>query len=176
MLLNIGYSWGLKNIVILDVMIVASGFVLRAVAGALVIGVQASDWLILCTLSLALLISIGKRRQEIGMLADRIGNHRATLSEYPLPYLDVLMAILASMTIMNYSLYAVSEHTIQLFGSNRLIWTVPTVFYGVARYLYLSFRHGEGGDPAKLLVTDRPTFVNALLWTVTVCLVIYMRF
>lgn len=173
--LNFGYSFGLKNVVIMDVMIVALGFVLRAVAGALVIGVRPSDWLILCTLSLALLLSVGKRRQELGLLLHDLEAHRDVLTKYSVGLVDVLLAMLAAVTIMTYSTYTVSEHSTELFGGSRLIFTVPMVFYGVARYLYLAIRSREGGDPASLLFTDRHMLWNAVAWVAVVCVVIYVR-
>jgi 4-hydroxybenzoate polyprenyltransferase len=173
LLLSIAYSLGLKQIVILDVMVVASGFVLRAVAGAIVIGVQASHWLILCTLMLALLVAFGKRRQELILLNNDAPNHRAILGAYTTQLLDLMMAITSAASVITYSLYTMASETVARVGSRNLILTVPFVLYGVFRYLYLVHRREGKEDPARLFVTDLPMLVNALLWVIAVCFIIY---
>lgn len=172
-ILNIAYSFGLKRMVIVDVMVIALGFVFRAVAGAVVIGVATSPWLILCTLTLALLVGFGKRRHELSLLGSDAQNHRASLESYSLPFLDMMMGISGATAVVTYSLYTLAAETVARVGTHYLVLTVPWVMYGIFRYLYLVHQQKEGGDPSHLFVSDRPTLVNAILWAVTVCLVIY---
>jgi 4-hydroxybenzoate polyprenyltransferase len=172
-LLNVAYSFGLKHVALLDVMLIAMGFVLRAVGGAAAIGVGASPWLILCTLMLALLVGFGKRRHELGLLEENARRHRASLDGYSLPLLDLLMGISAGASVVMYALYTLADETVARFGSANLILTIPFVLYGVFRYLYLVVQARRGGDPARLFVSDLPTLVNGLLWVGVVCYLIY---
>ena len=172
-LLNLCYSLGLKNVVILDVFSIGLGFVLRAVAGAYAVGVAPSDWLILCTLSAALLIGFGKRRHEAGLLQQDAAQHRATLQEYTLPFANAMVTMLAGVVIVTYCIYAVSQHPGSVPGSAGMVFTTPMVFYGVLRYLYLAMKADQGGDPAQLLVSDLPSLLNCVAWAVTVCAAIY---
>lgn len=174
-ILNIAYSFGLKRMVIVDVMVIALGFVFRAVAGAVVIGVATSPWLILCTLTLALLVGFGKRRHELSLLGGDAQAHRASLESYSLPFLDMMMGISGATAVVTYSLYTLAAETVARVGTHYLVLTVPWVMYGIFRYLYLVHQQKEGGDPSHLFVSDSPTLVNAILWAVTVCLVIYYR-
>jgi 4-hydroxybenzoate polyprenyltransferase len=170
---NIAYSLGLKRAVVLDVMIVASGFVLRAVGGAFVVGVKPSEWLMLCTLMLALLMSFGKRRHELTSLEGDAHNHRLSLEGYSLQSLDLMMASSAAAAVVTYALYTMAEETVERFGSRALVLTTPIAFYGIFRYLYLVHKRSEGGDPTRLLLSDGPTLLAALLWIIAVCLIIY---
>lgn len=172
-LLNVVYSLGLKRLVIIDVMVIAIGFVLRAVAGAIIVGVQPSPWLILCTLMLALMIGFGKRRHELTLLQEDAHSHRHSLQEYSVQFLDLMMAISGAASVMTYALYTMAVETVARFGSHSLIFTTPWVLYGVFRYLYLVYQCTEGGDPARLLVSDRPTLVNVMLWIGVVCFTLY---
>lgn len=174
-MLNIAYSCGLKRMVIVDVMVIALGFVFRAVSGAVVIGVPTSPWLVLCTLTLALLVGFGKRRHELFLLGNEAQGHRASLESYSLPFLDMMMGISGATAVVTYSLYTLAPETAARVGSPYLVLTVPWVMYGIFRYLYLVHQQKEGGDPTHLFVSDSPTLVNAILWAVTVCLVIYYR-
>lgn len=173
LLLNVAYSMGLKRVVILDVMAVAAGFVLRALAGAVVIGVQASPWLILCTLMLALLVGFGRRRHELSLLQSEARNHRPCLEGYSVQFLDLMMAVSGAAAVVTYGLYTMADETVAHFGSRSLVLTTPWVVYGVFRYLYLVHQRMEGGDPAHLFVTDAPSLVNALLWVMAVFFIIY---
>jgi 4-hydroxybenzoate polyprenyltransferase len=173
-LLNILYSRGLKRIVILDVMILASGFVLRAVAGAAAIGVPASPWLILCTMTLALLVGFGKRRHELYEMAEGAGRHRAVLDGYTFASLDLMMGISAACALVSYSLYTMAPETVTRIGSSRLVLTVPFVLFGIFRFLHLVHRHDEASDPANLFMKDQPLLIDAILWATTVCAVIYL--
>lgn len=173
--INIAYSYGLKRMVIVDVMVIALGFVFRAVSGAVAIGVATSPWLILCTLTLALLVGFGKRRHELFLLGNDAQGHRASLESYSLPFLDMMMGISGATAVVTYSLYTLAPETAARVGSPYLVLTVPWVMYGIFRYLYLVHQQEEGGDPTHLFVSDFPTLINAILWVVTVLLVIYYR-
>ncbi len=171
--LNIAYSFGLKKVVILDVMIVAMGFLLRSFAGCAVIGVEVTPWLFICTLSLALMLSFGKRRNELNMLEAGAKNHRTTLEFYNNKLLDIILTICSATTIGTYSLYTMAPETVARFGTQKLIITMPFVMYGVFRYLYLIYIQNKGGDPTSLLVKDFPSVLNAVLWLLCIVYVIY---
>jgi len=171
--LNIGYSFGLKNIVILDALIVASGFLLRAFAGCVVINVDVTPWLFICTLSLALVLSFGKRRNEMSILKTEAGNHRGTLHLYNVQLLDMILTICSATAIGTYSLYTMAAETVSRFGSQKLIITTPFVMYGVFRYLFLIYSENKGGDPTKLLMRDIPMLINGVLWMISVSYIIY---
>ena len=171
--LNIAYSFGLKNIVILDALIVASGFLLRAFAGCVVIHVDVTPWLFICTLSLALILSFGKRRNEMNILNTEAGAHRETLQFYSIHLLDIILTICSATAIGTYSLYTMAVETVSRFGSQKLIMTTPFVMYGVFRYLFLIYSENKGGDPTKLLVRDIPMIINGILWMICVGYIIY---
>jgi len=173
LLINVAYSIRLKRVVILEVMIVAVCFVVRSVAGAVVISVSPSAWLVLCTLMLALLVGFGKRRHEMTLLKVDSRNHRASLAQYSLQFLDLMMAISAGAAVVTYALYTLAEETLRRFGSSRLVLTVPFVVYGVFRYLFVIHESSAGGDPVRLFVTDRPTIINGVLWVSVVCVILY---
>lgn len=152
-LMNLAYSGGLKHVVILDVFIIAAGFMLRILAGTLGIGIAPSHWLLLCGLMLTLFLGFAKRRAELNVLLDASAGHRRVLEHYTEPMLDQFIAIAAAGTVISYALYTVSAETVALHGTQRLIVTVPFVLYGMLRYLWRLHRHG-GGDPAQELLTD----------------------
>jgi 4-hydroxybenzoate polyprenyltransferase len=154
------YTGKLKQLVVLDVMIIALGFILRVVAGAVAIDVVVSNWLLLCTLFLAVFLGFAKRRAELSSLEDNATSHRAALADYSLPLLDQMMAISAALSILTYSLYSVSKETVDHVGSDRLKYTVPIVVYGVFRYLFLVHKRGAGGAPEKVLFGDPPLQVD----------------
>jgi 4-hydroxybenzoate polyprenyltransferase len=170
----IGYSLRLKDIVILDVIIIASGFVLRAVSGAILISVAPSEWLVLCTSMVALLIGFGKRRHEIALLEAKAEGHRKNLGDYSIPFLDALMNICAGAAVITYALYTRADETIARVGSSAMLLTIPFVVYGVFRYLFLVHKRRVGGDPVQILFSDRATQLNLLLWISCVGLVIYL--
>ncbi|HUL44425.1 MAG TPA: decaprenyl-phosphate phosphoribosyltransferase [Bacteroidota bacterium] len=174
-LLNIAYSIKLKDIVILDVMTIATGFVLRVIAGALLIDVPTSEWLIICTVLLALFLGFSKRRHVITILEGQADVHREVLRHYTPYFLDQMIGIVTASTVMSYALYTISDETVKKFGTKRLIYTVPFVLYGIFRYLYLVHRREEGGNPTKLALTDFPLLINIILWIVTASLIIYGR-
>ncbi len=171
--LNLAYSFFLKNIVILDVMTIAVGFVLRVVAGAVIINVPSSEWLIICTILLSLFLAFSKRRHELTFLERNAVDHRSVLEHYSPHFLDQMTAIVTASTVMSYALYTISEETLKKFGTHNLIYTIPFVLYGIFRYLYLVHRREEGGNPTRILLTDIPMIVNVILWVLACAYIIY---
>ena len=174
LVLQIAYAFVLKHMVVLDVLSIAAGFVLRVLAGAVAIDVPVSGWLFLCALLLALFLALAKRRQELVSLKDAATEHRPALGEYSLPLLDQMLSTVAGMCILAYGLYTVSPDTVAKVGSDRLLWTLPFVLYGILRYLYLVHRRDVTGSPEKVLLSDLPTVVNLLLYTLAVFTVLYL--
>jgi 4-hydroxybenzoate polyprenyltransferase len=171
--LQIAYSFALKHVVILDVFIVASGFFLRVIAGAVAIQVQISPWLLICTTLLALFLALSKRRHEILLLDEEAMNHRPILKEYSPYLLDQMISVATASTVIAYCLYTISGETIEKFGTNKLILTIPFVLYGIFRYLYLIHQKAEGGTPETLILKDRPLLFDIFLWIITAALIIY---
>ncbi|HUU51394.1 MAG TPA: decaprenyl-phosphate phosphoribosyltransferase [Candidatus Heimdallarchaeota archaeon] len=171
--LQIAYSFALKHVVILDVFIVASGFFLRVIAGAVAIQVQISPWLLICTTLLALFLALSKRRHEILLLDEEAINHRPILKEYSAYLLDQMISVVTASTVIAYCLYTISGETIEKFGTNKLILTVPFVLYGIFRYLYLIHQKAEGGTPETLILKDHPLLLDIILWIVSAALIIY---
>ena len=167
------YSGPFKRMVIVDVLVIAIGFVLRAVAGAFAVEVAISHWLLVCTILLALFLALAKRRHEIVLLAEGAGSHRPILDEYSPYLLDQMIAIVGAATIMGYALYTVSPETIEKFGTDRLLFTLPFPLYGLFRYLYLVHQKQAGGSPSEVLLTDRPLLACVVLWAMVVALIIY---
>ncbi len=165
------YSIKIKDIVLLDVMVVALGYVLRAIAGTVAIGVEISSWLLLCTFLLALFIVISKRRTEIISLGDDAVRHRKILAQYSIDMLNAMMAIVTSACIVAYCLYTLAPETIAKFNTRDLIFTVPFVIYGIFRYLYITYRKVETDIPEKVLTTDLPLQLCLALWII-VCILI----
>jgi len=172
--LNLLYSFALKDVVILDVLAISIFFVLRAVAGAEAVGVEISHWLLICTLLLALFIALSKRRHELVLLEQNASAHRESLTEYTPYLLDQMIAVVTASVVMAYTLYTVDERTVAEFGTRWLLVTIPFVMFGVFRYLYLIHQRGEGGDPDRIILSDRPFLINLLLWTATAGAVIYL--
>lgn len=174
-LLQVAYSFVLKNIIILDVFAIACGFVLRVIAGGVVIGVEISSWLIICTILLALFLGFSKRRHELTLLEQAAQKHRKVLGEYSPYLLDQMISVVTASTVVAYALYTMSPETIAKFDTRNLIFTVPFVLYGVFRYLYLIHRTGAGGSPERILVTDKPLLVDIFLWVAAAAIIIYGR-
>lgn len=172
LLINVGYSFGLKHVVILDVFLISAGFMLRILAGTLGIGVAPSHWLLLCGLMLTLFLGFAKRHAELSTLGEESDQHRPVLEHYTRPMLDAFIAASGAITVLAYSLYTVSEETIRLHGTPHLIYTVPFVVYGVFRYLYLLYRRGGGGDAASALMRDRHLLAACAGWLVTTVLLL----
>lgn len=171
--LNLFYSYWGKHIIILDIMIIAVGFVLRVLAGAFAIGVTASSWMMVATFFLALLLAIAKRYHEKEFLQVESVNHRQVLYEYSEPLLKQLLAITSAMTLVAYALYTMDRDVILVFGTDHLVFSLPFVVFGVFRYLYLVLNKEEGGDPTELVVKDKPMLITLFLWLVTVIAIIY---
>lgn len=167
------YSGPLKHVVIIDVLTIATGFVLRAAGGAVVISVAISHWLYILTILLALFLALSKRRHELVLLADRATGHRRILQEYSPYLLDQMISVVTASTIVAYAFYTVSPETIAKFGTDRLGLTLPFPLYGIFRYLYLVHQKEGGGSPAEMLLTDRPLLVCVALWAFAVALIIY---
>jgi 4-hydroxybenzoate polyprenyltransferase len=173
LLLNLAYSRVLKNIVILDVMTIAAGFLLRVVAGALVIPVDVSFWLLLCTGLLALFLGFGKRRHELVLLEVDASSHRPILREYSPYFLDQMISVVTTSTVVAYALYTISPDVIEKLGTGHLGLTIPFVLYGVFRYLYLIHQKQSGGDPTQAVLTDRPLLFTIVLWGAAVIAILY---
>jgi 4-hydroxybenzoate polyprenyltransferase len=167
------YSAWLKHVVIVDVLVVALGFVLRAVAGAVAVGVAISGWLLICTILLALFLALGKRRHEVLTLEAGAARHRPILAEYSAGLLDQMIAVVTASTVTAYALYTMSPETVAKFHTTLLPVTLPFVLYGIFRYLYLLYRHQLGGNPSDVVLHDRALLVNTLAWLAIVLLIIY---
>ncbi|NKB71949.1 MAG: decaprenyl-phosphate phosphoribosyltransferase [Candidatus Latescibacteria bacterium] len=161
LLLNLSYSLRLKHVVLVDVMMVAACYLLRAVGGGVVLQVSISTWFVLCSFTLALFLAVVKRRQELVVLEGDAGHHRAILNEYSVPFLDQIIAILTSATLVCYALYAMG---VGEGGGGAMQWTIPFVLYGLLRYLYIVHRQGGGANPTAVIWGDRPLQINLLLW------------
>ena len=170
------YSHVLKHVVILDVLVIAGGFVLRAVGGAVAVAVPISQWLLVCTVLLALFLGLAKRRHELVLLGEEAGRHRRSLTEYTPQLLDQLISIVAAATVVSYAFYTTEPATVEKFATDRLTLTLPFPVYGVFRYLYLVHRHDGGGSPAEMLLRDRPLLVCVALWAIAIVLIIYKPF
>ena len=166
------YSALLKRAVFLDVLVVAAGFVLRVVGGAVAIDVPVSRWILVVTYLLALYLALGKRRSELVLLGRAAGTHRVVLGHYTLPMVDQAISVVLGATVVAYALYTVAPETVAKVGSEGLLATVPIVLYGLFRYLYLLHRHELGGSPTKALLTDRPLLVCVVVWLAVAALVI----
>lgn len=172
---NIAYSLYLKHIVLIDVMVLSLGFLLRVVAGVIVVNVSHfSPWLYVCVTLLSLFLGFGKRRHEISLLENEAANHRPSLEEYSVYLLDQIIGIVTTSMLVAYTFYTFDAET-ALAGDGRMLLTVPFVFYFIVRYLYLIHIKKLGGAPDELLFRDRPLFINTLLFGVTVVVLIYLR-
>ncbi|WP_145151320.1 decaprenyl-phosphate phosphoribosyltransferase [Paenibacillus xylanexedens] len=162
-LLNVSYSFVLKHLVILDMMTIAAGFVLRAIAGGVLIHVPFTPWFLICTMLLSLFLAIGKRRNELTLLEGNTGSHRKVLDNYSITLLDQFNTIVTTATIISYSLFTfTSDRTI------HLMWTIPLVIYGMFRYLYLIHMKNQGGSPDRVLFEDKPILITVMLYVISV--------
>lgn len=167
-IVNVAYSVKLKQVVIIDIMVIAFGFVLRAIGGGLAIDVSFTPWFLICTLLLALFLAISKRRHELYLLSHHKGEHRKVLEQYSPELLNQLNSIATTAAIMSYSLFTfTSGHTI------HLMWTIPLVMYGIFRYLYLIHMEGQGGKPEKILAEDSHILGTVLLFAAMVVMILY---
>ena len=173
LLINLLYSKWLKHLPIIDVLIVASGFVLRVAAGVTLVAVERfSPWLYVVTTLLALFIGFGKRRAELALLAGSANQHRTVFEGYTLDFLDQLITIVSGTTIIGYSLYTFSAPNLPT--NHAMMLTIPFVLYGIFRYLYLIKVKESGGAPEELLITDRPLQITILLWGISVFIIFYL--
>lgn len=171
-LMNIAYSLRLKHVVILDVFIIATGFMLRILAGTLGIGIPPSQWLLLCGLMVTLFLGFTKRRAEIIALSEDKASHRKVLEHYSPVLLDKMIGVTAAGLIMSYSLYTMNADTMRIHGTANLIYTVPFVMYGIFRYIYLLHHQSRGGDPSYDLVRDPHLFIVVGAWLLATILLI----
>ena len=173
LVLQIAYSFWLKNMVIIDVLVIAAGFVLRVAAGVpLVHAERFSPWLYLFTTLLALFLALGKRRQEIALLKSQASNARAVLDHYSLPFVDEMMAVVTAGTLMTYALYTFSAPNLP--ENHTMMLTIPFVIYGIFRYLYVIHIQGNGGAPDEVLLTDHPLQVSVVVFGLAVVVILYL--
>ncbi len=164
--LTLAYTVALKRVVILDLLLIAANFVLRAAAGALAIHVKISPWLLILTTLIALFLGLGKRRNELIVLDENPGRHRRSLDDYTLPFVDQMLSVVTAATLVSYALYAFNSETAT--RRHGMMLTSPFVLYGLFRYLYLIHVKGKGGSPETSLLEDPPSLINFALWTLTV--------
>ena len=163
----------MKDAVIIDVFSIAGFFFLRILAGSVVAGVELSHWIIFMVVLLALFLGFNKRWEELRLLNSEAGNHRKVLSKYNAYFIDQMTAVITSSIVVVYMLYTVDTRTVQEFGTKNLIYTIPFVYYGIFRYLYIGHKIMKGGDPVKMLLSDKLMQLNILLWLLAVISVIY---
>jgi 4-hydroxybenzoate polyprenyltransferase len=171
--LQFAYSLWAKHVVIVDVIAVALGFVLRAFAGGVAIGVAVSPWLIFITFVLALFLALSRRRHELTVLAGAARAHREALGEYSVRLIDQMLAIVAGATLVGYMIYSASEEVEARLGTHYQYLTVPYVVFGILRYLYLVQERDEGADPSLMLLSDRQLMISVILWVATEILLLY---
>ena len=172
LLLNVLYSMGGKHLPILDVMFIAAGFVLRVLAGAVAIKVLPSHWIILCTFMISMFLGFTKRRAEMTAVESTGEAGRTVLKHYSVAFLDQAIAMMTAVTLMCYALYTVDDRTVDYFGSRAMLITVPSVMYGLFRYIYVIYRLDKGKDPTATLTRDWPSMVNLAAWILIVAMVI----
>lgn len=172
LLLNLAYSFWLKRMVVIDCMCIALGFQLRVHAGAAAVGVPTSHWIVLCTFFFALFLAFCKRYEEVGRQGEASGQTRATMRDYSLPFLSMMIGPLAALSILTYALYTVARSTVERHHTSNLMFTVPVVTYGVFRYLFLVYRREEGGDPSRLLFRDPPLVLSGIAYVAIVLFVL----
>ncbi|GAC1704932.1 MAG: decaprenyl-phosphate phosphoribosyltransferase [Flavisolibacter sp.] len=175
-LLNLGYSFGLKNVPILDIFIVAIGFVLRVKAGAVIVRIGVSEWLTIMVFLLALFMAIGKRRDDVLIRLSSGVDMRKVIKGYNLDFLNVVLALVCSVIIVAYFLYTTSPEVIGRMGTYRLYYTCLFVLAGILRYLQIIFVNGNSGSPTKILYKDRFIQISILLWIASFYLIIYMKY
>lgn len=174
LVLNLGYSFGLKHVVILDVLIVSIGFVLRVMVGADAIAVRISSWLLLCTIFLALFLAVSKRRHELVLLAGSASSQRKVLDAYSPQLLDQMINVVTASAVVSYALYTLAPETVARFHTNHLVYTVPLVLFGVFRYLYLIYQRSDQRNPTEAILADGPFLINLLLWGLAVLWIVYL--
>lgn len=175
--MNLSYSLFLKEVVLIDVFVIAIGFMLRVVGGAFVIGVPISSWLILTTMFLSLFLGVAKRRGELVMLEAKGGeaSTRKVLEHYSIEFTEQLLTICAAGFVISYALYTVSDRTVKIFGTENLIFTTPFVLFGVFRYLYLLHKKNLGENPTEIVLTDIPMILNFAAYAASMFVIIYLH-
>jgi 4-hydroxybenzoate polyprenyltransferase len=173
---DFAYSFGLKDVVILDVFLIAAGFTIRAAAGAIAIGAPISSWLYLVTTLGALFLALNKRKHELILLGEGAGSHRKVLDEYSPALVDEMLAVVTASTVMAYSLYTFTAENLPraLRDNHLMMLTIPFALYGIFRYLYLVYQKDVGSSPEEVLVRDRPLLVCVLLWGLTAAALLYI--
>ena len=173
-MVQIAYNCWLKHVVILDIFCVSAGFFLRVTAGGAALNVTISNWLIICTISIAIFLTLGKRRGELALLRRKNAiTQRKVFTEYDPYLLDQMIGIVTATTLLSYMLYCISPQTIAKFQTEHLIYTFPFVLYGIFRYLYLIHRKDQGSSPDEVLTTDLPLLLSVILWGTFCILIIY---
>lgn len=172
LVINTAYSLGVKHIAILDVMTIAGGFVLRILAGSCAISVPPSHWLVLCTIMISMFLGFTKRRAELVAMESSGALTRKVLADYSVAFLDQVISMVTGATIICYALYTVDTRTLDVFGTRALLLTVPSVMYGLFRYIYLIYHLEKGQDPTSVLYRDIPTLINLLIWVMISALVV----
>jgi len=173
-LLNIFYTFIFKHIVLLDIFSIAAGFMLRVMAGAFVISVEVSSWLILTTMFISLFLGVMKRRSEIVLINDESNkNTRKVLASYSLNFTDQMSTIAAAGVIICYALYTVSERTIKIFNTDNMIYTTPFVVFGIFRYMFLVYMNKKGENTVEIMLTDIPMIINVILYIIVILSIIY---
>ncbi len=175
LVLNILYSSYLKKIVIIEVLCIGAFFLLRIIAGTIIAEVDFSHWMIFMTVLLAIFLGFNKRRQELKHYKDNAPIQRYVLTKYNTYFLDQMISVTTASIVVVYMLYTVDYRTINLFGTNHLSYSIPFVYYGIFRYLYLVHKENKDGDPTNLLLSDRVLQINILLWIITCISVIYFK-
>lgn len=173
LLLNLLYTFWLKTVVILDVMIVSFGFLLRVLGGAQAARVEVSSWLWLSTIFLSLFLVFSKRRHELMLLDRNAADQRRVLSQYSPTFLDQMINVVTASSVLAYALYAIDPDTVEYFGSANLVYTVPLVLFGVFRYLYLLYQRPQSRNPTEVILTDPPFILNLGLWGAAVMWIVY---
>ena len=172
--LQFAYNFKLKEVVILDIFCVSAGFFLRIIGGAVAVRVTISNWLIICAITIAMFLTLGKRRNELTLLgSERAPLHRKVFACYSPHFLDQMIGVVTAITLLSYMLYCIWPQTIAKFQTEHLIYTFPFVLYGIFRYLYLIYQRDQGDSPSRVLISDRPLLLSVVLWGCCCLLVIY---
>jgi 4-hydroxybenzoate polyprenyltransferase len=173
--INLFYSLGLKSLPIIDVMIVALGFVLRVVAGAVALSLAATHWILLCAFFISLFLAFGKRKNEMEVLKlENKSAHRKSISEYTDSFINQMLALTAGISIFSYALYTIDPSTVARFGTDNLIYTTPFVVYGIFRYFHLLYNKSDGGDPVAIFFRDIPLKIDLLVWLASILIIYFI--
>ncbi|MCE1190508.1 MAG: decaprenyl-phosphate phosphoribosyltransferase [Ignavibacteria bacterium] len=172
-LLNVFYSFYAKHVVLLDIFCIAGGFMLRVFAGAFAIGVLTSSWLILTTMFISLFLGVMKRRSELVLLGEGHKSSRKVLEKYTVAFTDQMANVTAAAVIICYALYTTAQRTIEIFHTDRLVYTTPFVVFGIFRYMYLVYKYDQGENTTEIMMHDFPMIATVLLYLVSVLVILY---